>query len=61
MLLHANLNEHKVNASQTHGQLVKCPEKIFDYLFLISSKYQQMNALKQMAYLMCNICTQCDR
>ena len=60
MLVSANLNEHKVRASLIHGKLVKCPEQIFDYLFLCS-RYQHTNALKQATYLICTIRTQCNR
>ena len=36
MLVLANINEYKANDSQIYDKLVKCPEKIFDSLFLCS-------------------------
>ena len=34
MLVLVNL-KHNVKASQKHGKLRKCPEKVFDYLFIV--------------------------
>ena len=45
MLVYAKLGEYKVNAPHRHGKLVKCTNKMLDYL-CFCSKYQDMSVQK---------------